>query len=66
MFCKFFFDIGLTLSDSSLNSFSTSTCIALLEVTLLLKFYFTKLAISFLAAKFACANLSANFSAVNL
>ena len=51
---------------SSLNSFSSSIYIALLEVTFLFKFYFAKLAISFLPSKFVCANLAAKFSAVNL
>ena len=63
----------LTISDSSFNSFSTSTCFVLFEVTFLFKFFslslksviFTKSAISFLLAKFACAYLAAKFSAVN-
>ena len=71
LFVKFFVypfvDIALTFSDSSFNSFSTSTCFILFEVTFLSKsVFFTKLAISFLLAKFAWANLAVTFSAANL
>ena len=64
-----FVDISSTFFDSS---FSTSTCLVLFELILLLKFnslsksvLCMKLAVSFLLAKFACFNLVANFSAVN-
>ena len=63
MFVVFFF-----------NSFSTSKCFDLYEVTLLLRFLsllsksvlYTKLAISLFVTKFACANLAAKFSTANL
>ena len=56
------------------NSFATSKCFFLLDVTFKFKFFsfsskfisFTELAISLLVAKFACANLGANFFAVSL
>ena len=58
---------------SSFNSFSTSTCFVLFEVTFLSNFlilssksaFFTKSAISNLVANFACAILAAKLSAVN-
>ena len=51
-----FFDIALTFFDSSFNSFSTSMCFVLFQLTFLFKFFsfssnsvfVTKLAISFL------------------
>ena len=63
-----------TFFDSSFNSFSTSTCFVLFEVTFLFKFFslrsksvfFTKSRTSFLLANFARANLAAKFSDVNL
>ena len=64
----------MTFSNSSFNSFSTSTYFALFELTFLFKFvslssksvFFTKLAILTLLAKFTCANLAVKLSAVNL
>ena len=69
IFCYPFVDIALTLSNTSFNSFSTSTCFDLFEVTFLFKFFslssksvlFTKLAISFLLAEFACPNVTKIF-----
>ena len=69
-----FVDIASTFFDSLFNSFCTSTCFVLFEVTFLLKLFslsskfvlFTKLPISLLLAKFAHANLAAKFSDVNL
>ena len=57
-----------------LNSFSTSICFDLFEVTFLFKLvslssksaFFNKVAISFLLAKFPCANIAAKCSTVNL
>ena len=68
-----FVDITSTFFDSSFNSFSTSTCFVLFEVTLIFKFFslsskslfFTKLTVSLLLATFACANLAAKSSLVN-
>ena len=53
-FVNSFFDIALTFSDSSFNSF------------LFKSVFFTKLVISLLLAKFACANLAVKVSAVKL
>ena len=69
-----FVDITSTLLDSSFNSFLTSTCFILFDVTFLFKFFslskkfvfFAKSRISFSLAKFACFNLSGKLSYVNL
>ena len=71
---KSFVDNSLNFSDSSFNSFSTSTCFVLFEVIFLSIFFsllsesvfYTKLAISFLLAKFNCASLALKLSDVNL
>ena len=69
-----FVDIVLTFFSRSSSLVLTSICLALFEVTFLLKVFslssksvvFIKTAISFLLAKLACANLEANFSDVDV
>ena len=68
-----FIDNALAFSNSLFNSFSTSTCFVLFEVTFLFIFLvyhenlsFTKLAISLLLAELAGANIAVNVSDVNL
>ena len=69
-----FVDIASTFFDSLLNSFLTSSCFVLFEVTLLFELFslasksvfFTKLVISRFLAKFICANLTAKVSDGNL
>ena len=69
-----FVDNALTFSDSSFNSFSTSTCFVLFEIRFLFNFFslssksffFIKPAISVLLPTFACFHLAVKGSAVNL